>query len=456
MGIKDLKTVITKHCPKVLRQINHNEFHSVFENKTMAWDAFYWTHVAFKGGAITPRQVANKISSLLGRYTEVGASGYWVLDGPNVLPGKIEVAHVARNASKESAKTKLETVKHQLKTTAETLAKKGVKPSHETITGVTDVTIPDTVTCECLNASLGLPSNNPDIKRLQNDFDDLHTSFIKLTTQVTRPQKEHYEAANKAAESCGFQVITAHDEGERLASYMAKTGKVDICVTDDWDALPFGAKHTLRWPGSPRPMLVELDQVLSGLNVTMETFVDICILLGSDYSKRIHLVGPKKICDIFLPSKCSNDQSIGMEPTLTSNVKIESVESLLLAPPKSRRKASSTDSKKILPDYIRARSYFFHNIGPGTNEPLEIKPTNIVVEKGDDGEDDTSSKFIVFLQHRFSVPLPMTLDIDDVIKSMTPEEIKDFIPDSLQDQPLNSELITQYFYDEFDKAVGLK
>jgi flap endonuclease-1 len=64
------------------------------------------------------------------------------------------------------------------------------------------------------------------------------------------------------------------------------------------DALTFGSSVLLRHLtfSEARKMPIKefhLDKVLEGLGLTMDQFVDLCILLGCDYCDKIRGVGPK-------------------------------------------------------------------------------------------------------------------------------------------------------------------
>lgn len=44
---------------------------------------------------------------------------------------------------------------------------------------------------------------------------------------------------------------------------------------------------------------IHLDKVLTGLDLTMEQFIDLCILLGCDYADKIKGIGPIKALGIL-------------------------------------------------------------------------------------------------------------------------------------------------------------
>ncbi len=68
--------------------------------------------------------------------------------------------------------------------------------------------------------------------------------------------------------------------------------------TEDMDTLTFGSTVLLRHLtfSEARKMPIKefhLEKVLAGMGITMEQFVDLCILLGCDYCEKIRGIGPK-------------------------------------------------------------------------------------------------------------------------------------------------------------------
>lgn len=112
---------------------------------------------------------------------------------------------------------------------------------------------------------------------------------VKITPQMTADAKELIRLL-------GLPVIEAPSEAEALCSIMAKKGKVYAVATEDLDCLTFGCPIQLRdFTNKDDPVVeIKLDLVLKGLDVTMEQFIDICILCGCDYSDNIDGIGPVK------------------------------------------------------------------------------------------------------------------------------------------------------------------
>jgi flap endonuclease-1 len=104
----------------------------------------------------------------------------------------------------------------------------------------------------------------------------------------------------------GIPYINAPSEGEAQCSYLVKKGDAYAVVSQDYDALLYGASRTVRnITASNKPVeLIELDEVLETLNISLDNLIDMAILIGTDYNiGGIKGIGPKKALDIVKNNK---------------------------------------------------------------------------------------------------------------------------------------------------------
>ncbi|CAG9478772.1 endonuclease, putative [Plasmodium vivax] len=74
----------------------------------------------------------------------------------------------------------------------------------------------------------------------------------------------------------------------------------DIVVSDDTDALAFGAPNLIRFiMNKKKRHIINKDELLNELNINYEQFIDFCILSGCDYSAKIPGIGPVKAHEII-------------------------------------------------------------------------------------------------------------------------------------------------------------
>ncbi|WP_132058337.1 flap endonuclease-1 [Halorussus amylolyticus] len=114
---------------------------------------------------------------------------------------------------------------------------------------------------------------------------DAHTQ--RLTDTIQRTTRDLLDLLD-------VPYIEAPGEGESQAAYMNRTGAVDYCGTEDYDALLLGAPLTLRQLTSKGdPELMDFEATLEEHDVTWEQLVDIGILCGTDFNEGVPGVGPK-------------------------------------------------------------------------------------------------------------------------------------------------------------------
>lgn len=118
----------------------------------------------------------------------------------------------------------------------------------------------------------------------------------KMAQRTIRVTPEMTEDAKKMLELWGIPVITAPTEAEAQWAQLVKDEKAFATVTEDMDALTFGTTILLRGFGNKKDPIrqITLSQVLAGFEMTMEEFIDLCILCGCDYTKSIAGIGPVK------------------------------------------------------------------------------------------------------------------------------------------------------------------
>ncbi|OVA16596.1 XPG/Rad2 endonuclease [Macleaya cordata] len=114
--------------------------------------------------------------------------------------------------------------------------------------------------------------------------------FSKRTVKVT---KQHNEDCKKLLRLMGVPLVEASSEAEAECAALCKSGKACIfgvyaVASEDMDTLTFGAPRFLRHlmaPTSRKVPVVEFEiaKILAELNLTMDQFIDLCILCGCDY-----------------------------------------------------------------------------------------------------------------------------------------------------------------------------
>ncbi|KAL3678450.1 hypothetical protein R1sor_021406 [Riccia sorocarpa] len=119
--------------------------------------------------------------------------------------------------------------------------------------------------------------------------------YSKRTVKVT---KQHNEDCRKLLRLMGVPVVEAPSEAEAECAALCKAGKVYAVASEDMDSLTFAAPVFLRHlmePVTRKLPVMEfwVDKVLEGLQLSMDQFIDMCILCGCDYCDSIKGIGPQ-------------------------------------------------------------------------------------------------------------------------------------------------------------------
>lgn len=133
----------------------------------------------------------------------------------------------------------------------------------------------------------------------------------KYKKRVVRIGSNEVTDARRLLDIFGIQNFIAPSEGEMFLAELSKRGLIDAVATQDMDTLTFGAKVLIRnfnlkknvkrktkKVETPAKLfgfdVIYLDKVLLDLNIDMDSFIDLCILLGSDYVKTLPGIGQVK------------------------------------------------------------------------------------------------------------------------------------------------------------------
>ena len=122
----------------------------------------------------------------------------------------------------------------------------------------------------------------------------------KFEKQSIRLTKEHIDDIKKLLDLMGVSYLHANGEAEAYASELCRIGYVDYVVTEDMDALAFGAPKMIRTnidrslKRSDLISIIDLDKILQNTNLSYEEFLDVCIMCGCDYCSNINRIGPAK------------------------------------------------------------------------------------------------------------------------------------------------------------------
>ncbi len=126
----------------------------------------------------------------------------------------------------------------------------------------------------------------------------------KFSRRLVKVLPEHNAEVQRLLALMGVPYVQAAGEAEAQCAALAKAGKVWATATEDMDALTFGSPVLLRHMtfSAARKVPInefKLDKALEGLELTMDQFIDLCILSGCDYTETIRGIGPGRALQLI-------------------------------------------------------------------------------------------------------------------------------------------------------------
>lgn len=120
---------------------------------------------------------------------------------------------------------------------------------------------------------------------------------MKHERRLVKVSKEHNDEAKKLLELMGIPYVNAPGEAEAQCAELAKKGKVYAAASEDMDTLcyrtPYLLRHLTFSEARKEPIHeINTEIVLQGLELTIDQFIDLSIMLGCDYCDSIKGVGP--------------------------------------------------------------------------------------------------------------------------------------------------------------------
>lgn len=128
---------------------------------------------------------------------------------------------------------------------------------------------------------------------------------LAATKGTVRVTKEQNEQTKELLKLMGIPVVNAPSEAEATCAALCRDGKVHAAATEDADCLTFGTKTLVRnlmAAESQKKTILEvsLERALEQLNISMDQFIDFCILSGCDYCDTIKGVGPSTAIKLII------------------------------------------------------------------------------------------------------------------------------------------------------------
>lgn len=126
----------------------------------------------------------------------------------------------------------------------------------------------------------------------------------KMSRRNVKVTTKHNDDCKRLLSLMGVPWIQAPGEAEAECAALVRQGVVYAAGSEDMDTLTFGAgvllRHLTFSEAKKMPITeIHLEKVLEGLGMTMDQFIDLCILLGCDYCDSIKGIGPTRAVSLI-------------------------------------------------------------------------------------------------------------------------------------------------------------
>lgn len=133
------------------------------------------------------------------------------------------------------------------------------------------------------------------------DVEAIEDYIQKKEKQVFSIEKEEIDCVKKIINLFGASYIQAPGEAEALCSYMCVKEHVSAVLTEDTDVLAYTCPLFVSDfnTSSGECEIIEYRDVLENLELSSESFLDFCIMCGTDYNDNIPNYGCNKVYGII-------------------------------------------------------------------------------------------------------------------------------------------------------------
>jgi flap endonuclease-1 len=141
-----------------------------------------------------------------------------------------------------------------------------------------------------------------------SDGEENEKEKIKLSQQTYVFTETHAKQIKELLTAIGVPWVDAPEEADSVCAQLVKSGLAWGVISNDRDILTFGCERLLYnfKTGDKEHPMINLTTLLTELKLNQTQFIDLCILLESDYTPKIKGIGPNKAYDIIAEFKSIN------------------------------------------------------------------------------------------------------------------------------------------------------
>jgi flap endonuclease-1 len=255
MGIKGLKKLIRKYVPESIQPFQLNELYG----KTLAVDSSILLYKFRYTYTDSNFHIIGFIHKIL-EFRTLGVNPIFIFDG--VPPEAKKNVLSQRSENRNKMKERLLFLEDSLSNCSKTNVDEFIDSDSDSSEEIAEV---------------------QKIKKLNSEIRKIKKNLLYV-------HKIHSTEVMELLKSLGIPFFESFGEAEETCAMLQKRGVVDYILTEDTDSLAFGGSNIIF--NNNGYEIIKLPEVLMGLALSMESFIDLCILCGCDYTGTIPKIGP--------------------------------------------------------------------------------------------------------------------------------------------------------------------
>lgn len=157
-----------------------------------------------------------------------------------------------------------------------------------------------------------------------NEIKSLNDQIKKLNKKIIYVTKENINQLKYLLNILNIPYIHENMEADLINSKLSSSGIIDMVISEDMDHLTSGTKYLIRNFNINNNVATcyDLESIKTHLNLSHEKFINLCILFGCDYLKRIRGMGTVSSFNIIKNIETNNVEDILTKIKATKNVTI--------------------------------------------------------------------------------------------------------------------------------------
>ena len=310
MGIAHLYEILRKKCPQVFQPVHISQFQ--YEKVAVDFSLYLFKYMTIFG----EEGWLNAMITLISCLKRNRVHAVMVFDG--VAPEEKQKERQERKEKKEKLEHKIDSLEQALTVfeisgDVNDLLKEFMAKRDTTST----------------KRRLLLKTCSTDKEEPKPNFttDEARDAIDKIKKQNVKLSSDHFALAKRVFDLLGIPYIQAPGEGESLCSDLCRRGEVKAVLTEDSDVLAYGSPMLLTKLNTSDDtcVLLRFDDVIDGMGLTQDEFLDFCIMCSCDYNSNIPGIGPEKSLKLIQSHKSIDNFPESIDVKCLNHVRVREI-----------------------------------------------------------------------------------------------------------------------------------